>query len=651
MSTKKLQIVGLDIPQSDWNQTDDTKLDYIKNKPTLEGLATETYVDNSISDNNTKVASAITNTISGGEQVIQIYDVSPLEHKCSCRLTSDVSTSRNIYKFDSSNMFLDDTYYPITYTINDNGTITVNGHTQDYYTELSISLKGLTIGETYTLSLRFPDGSLQLPQIVFFKDVNGEEIGSSMEFMRTYYTFRHDNEAIDCYEVHFPVYATPEETFVNATLYPQLELGDVATEWEEFSEPKPAITDFTTVKVNVNGKTYTSTADGMVSNIVSASPTMEITTDNEHVNICDFTYCVDTKKYVDNNATSADFIIVTNELPETGESNKLYLVPKADSQEQDLFDEFIWVNNTWEWIATKQIEVDLTDYVKNTDYATKDKAGVIKINSIHGVSIYNGELMIERANASEIAAKKLDRNPITPAYLDIAVKTGITTNTIQLTEEEKTSACEWLGVDGLVGDIDEALDEIIEIQESLKDGYTGGTGGGGVSSWNDLTDKPFGTEEAWQELLPTTALPFTLEDGMSGFQTTPTTEMVEMYQGEWSKAIVVWDGVEYECEPKMLGGILKCIGNVEFIEGTGDSGEPFAILFDGDGVLMGSSAVVVASIEDTMNGVASSTHSIGVSLLVETIHPIDIKFIPNDLYTEIDQRIENYINEALGGDY
>lgn len=33
--SKKIQIVGLDIPQADWNQTDETQLDYIKNKPDL----------------------------------------------------------------------------------------------------------------------------------------------------------------------------------------------------------------------------------------------------------------------------------------------------------------------------------------------------------------------------------------------------------------------------------------------------------------------------------------------------------------------------------------------------------------------------------------------------------------------------------------
>ena len=35
---KKIQIVGLDIPQADFNQTDETQLDYIKNKPDIDGM-------------------------------------------------------------------------------------------------------------------------------------------------------------------------------------------------------------------------------------------------------------------------------------------------------------------------------------------------------------------------------------------------------------------------------------------------------------------------------------------------------------------------------------------------------------------------------------------------------------------------------------
>lgn len=48
MSTKKIQILNgaSIIPKSDWNQTDETKADYIKNKPT--DLATENYVDEKV---------------------------------------------------------------------------------------------------------------------------------------------------------------------------------------------------------------------------------------------------------------------------------------------------------------------------------------------------------------------------------------------------------------------------------------------------------------------------------------------------------------------------------------------------------------------------------------------------------------------------
>ncbi|MEE1053995.1 MAG: hypothetical protein U0L33_06645, partial [Acutalibacteraceae bacterium] len=40
-------------------------------------------------------------------------------------------------------------------------------------------------------------------------------------------------------------------------------------------------------------------ADGTVTDIVSVSPTMLVESNNPNANICDFTYCVDTKKYVD----------------------------------------------------------------------------------------------------------------------------------------------------------------------------------------------------------------------------------------------------------------------------------------------------------------------------------------------------------------
>ena len=39
-----------------------------------------------------------------------------------------------------------------------------------------------------------------------------------------------------------------------------------------------------------------------------------------------------------------DLIIILPELPEEGEPNKIYLIPKQDAQSSDLYDEYLWVN-------------------------------------------------------------------------------------------------------------------------------------------------------------------------------------------------------------------------------------------------------------------------------------------------------------------
>lgn len=50
---------------------------------------------------------------------------------------------------------------------------------------------------------------------------------------------------------------------------------------------------------------------------------------------------------------------VVEELPETGESNVIYLVPK-EGESQNVYNEFIWVNNDWELIG--DTKADLTGY-------------------------------------------------------------------------------------------------------------------------------------------------------------------------------------------------------------------------------------------------------------------------------------------------
>lgn len=59
---------------------------------------------------------------------------------------------------------------------------------------------------------------------------------------------------------------------------------------------------------------------------------------------------------------------VVNALPETGESNVIYLVPSAVSQTNDSYDEWVYINNTWEKIGTTQ--ADLTNYYTKSEVNT-----------------------------------------------------------------------------------------------------------------------------------------------------------------------------------------------------------------------------------------------------------------------------------------
>ena len=86
-------------------------------------------------------------------------------------------------------------------------------------------------------------------------------------------------------------------------------------------------------------------------------------------------------------------MIIVAELPETGQDDTIYLVPSAETQTSNNYDEYVYVNNAWEKLGGIQVQVDLTDYVKNTDYANLSTGGVIKIDSNYfGTDLTGGKL-------------------------------------------------------------------------------------------------------------------------------------------------------------------------------------------------------------------------------------------------------------------
>jgi len=55
-------------------------------------------------------------------------------------------------------------------------------------------------------------------------------------------------------------------------------------------------------------------------------------------------------------------------LPASGEPNVIYLVPKTTALTNNVYDEYIWQDNTWELLGST--EIDLSNYVTTTDLST-----------------------------------------------------------------------------------------------------------------------------------------------------------------------------------------------------------------------------------------------------------------------------------------
>lgn len=82
-------------------------------------------------------------------------------------------------------------------------------------------------------------------------------------------------------------------------------------------------------------------------------------------------------------------MLIVAELPETGADDTIYLVPITPDTTGNNYAEYVYINGAWELLGKIGVQVDLTDYVKFTDYATPSKGGVIKTGT-YGLAVNNG---------------------------------------------------------------------------------------------------------------------------------------------------------------------------------------------------------------------------------------------------------------------
>ena len=120
--------------------------------------------------------------------------------------------------------------------------------------------------------------------------------------------------------------------------------------------------------------------------------------------------------------------------------------------------------NALEWTEEeKQAARDLVGTVGTGDIATSSTVGLVRCGEGLYMASSSGKINIKEPSDTAIVGKTSTSSAITASKIDLAVKVGVTTNALTLTDEEKTVACSWLGVDAL---IDEKLSAIPFAEEA-----------------------------------------------------------------------------------------------------------------------------------------------------------------------------------------
>lgn len=357
-----------------------------ENAQSGKAVAEAVAIEQKRSDNT--FANALKSSKSGS--AILIDDISPVTHEMSVKISSDTVTDltavkvtrcgKNLIPFPYSQLPIGiTTLNGIEFTVYEDGSILMNGTATTGFSRYlygnTQDLLGLRAGDIITGSKWVSDDS----QIANFNltfnyyNIDGdmkEGVINLKSQQNLTTTITEDYVGWGIY-----IYISSGKTFDNLLFKPQLELGKTATDYEPYVEPTE----------------YTPTADGTVNGVTSLYPNTSLTTDTDGV-IIDCEYNKDTNKfsgvdvnvptktselindsnfatqdYVDEEIANFDFIKIVTELPETGLVNRTYFVPKQDPATNDLYDEYMWVDGKWELITTKQIEVDLTEYIKHTD--------------------------------------------------------------------------------------------------------------------------------------------------------------------------------------------------------------------------------------------------------------------------------------------
>lgn len=158
--------------------------------------------------------------------------------------------------------------------------------------------------------------------------------------------------------------------------------------------------------------------------------------------------------------------------------------------------------------------------------------------------------------------------------------------------------------------------------------------GGGATSWNDLTDKPFYSEMGIVEILPETTIELDPEYG-EGFGL----DIFDVQAG--TTCIVKWNGTEYNCvaQPFDMEGIPAVVlGNLGAMTGGDLTGEPFVLMFlDAEAAAMLGAGFGVYALD------GSESVTLSISAESEVVHKMDEKYLPSYAVLYVEEIANGYL--------
>ncbi len=121
-----------------------------------------------------------------------------------------------------------------------------------------------------------------------------------------------------------------------------------------------------------------------------------------------------------------DIVDDVNDLPVIAEPGWVYFVQLSEEgSEHDSYEEFVYTTDS-QWESLGPMKVDLVPYVKFTDYATNDKAGVVKVlygNNDNGVVMLDdGVIALEATTETEVNDEKETRTALHPNNIPMFMK-------------------------------------------------------------------------------------------------------------------------------------------------------------------------------------------------------------------------------------